>query len=134
MAPAPIKLVRVLPSLADVAFLMPLILLFGSLEGAHSLLSDGNTGGHIRAGEWMLTHNAIPRQDLFSFTRPDRPWFAWEWLAEVAMAWVHRHGGLAAAVWVAALMLSVTFTLLYRLLRARSGNVLISIGLTGVAV
>jgi len=131
---APSRLVRVLPSLGDVAFLMPLVLVFGGLGGAHALLADGDTGWHVRAGEWMLAHGAIPRQDLFSFTRPEGAWCAWEWGAEVVMAWLARHGGMAAVVLAALVALSFTFTLLYRLLRERTGNALIAIGLTAVAV
>src|SRR5438445_4390283 len=90
------KIVRLMPSLTDVAFLMPVLFLFGKLEGARTLLGDGDTGWHIRAGEWMLAHGRVPWQDLFSFTRPDAPWYAWEWLADVMMAWLHQQGGMAA--------------------------------------
>src|SRR5579872_2789185 len=86
VASAPNRFVRVFPSLGDVAFLMPLVFLFAGLEGAHSLLSDGDTGWHIRAGQWMLAQGTIPHRDLFSFTRPDGAWFAWEWLSEIGMA------------------------------------------------
>ena len=133
MAIARTGLIRLLPSLGDVAFLMPAILLYGGLNGAHSLLADGDTGWHIRAGEWMLSHGAIARHDLFSFTRPDHAWLAWEWLAEILMAWLDRLGGLSALALAATLTITLTFTLLYRLLRERSGNVLIAIGLTAVA-
>jgi hypothetical protein len=127
------RLAGCIPSFADVAFLMPPVFLFGRLEGAHTLLSDGDTGWHIRAGEWILRHGRVPHHDLFSFTLPGKPWFAWEWLSELLMAWLHR-SGMAAVVLAATIVLSLTFALLYRLLRARSGNVLIAIGLTGVAV
>jgi hypothetical protein len=122
-----------LPSLGDVAFVMPIIFLFGRLEGARTLLSDGDTGWHIRTGDWILRHAQVPRQDLFSFTRPGDPWFAWEWLSEVFMAWLHRWS-MAAVVLAAILVLSLTFWLLYRLARARSGDSLMAIGLTALAV
>src|SRR5436190_15823818 len=81
-----------LPSLADVAFVMPIVFLFGRLDGARTLLIDGDTGWHIRTGEWILSHGRAPRHDLFSFTRAGEPWFAWEWLSEALMAWLHRQG------------------------------------------
>src|SRR5437762_12672965 len=99
------------PSLADVAFLMPVVFLFGRMDGARTLLTDGDTGWHIRAGDWMMTHGQVPRQDFFSFTRPGRAWFAWEWLSELLMAWLHRWG-MAAVVVAATLVLSITFSLL----------------------
>src|SRR5437762_10707926 len=107
------RLAACIPSLADVAFLMPAIFLFGRLEGARTLLIDGDTGWHIRAGEWMLRNGRVPRQDFFSFTLPGRPWFAWEWLTELLMAWFHQWG-MAAVVLAATVVLCLTFALLYR--------------------
>src|SRR5678815_3985903 len=104
------RLAAWLPSLADVAFLMPIVFLFGRMDGARTLLIDGDTGWHIRAGDWILRHGRVPRLDLFSFTRPGEAWFAWEWLAEAIMAWLHRFG-MAAVVLAATIVLSVTFSL-----------------------
>jgi hypothetical protein len=128
------KIVRLMPSLTDVAFLMPVLFLFGKLEGARTLLGDGDTGWHIRAGEWMLAHGRVPWQDLFSFTRPDAPWYAWEWLADVMMAWLHQQGGMAAVVLAAMLVLSLSFALLYRFVRDACGNVVVAIAITFLAV
>jgi hypothetical protein len=122
-----------LPSLTDVAFLMPIVFLFGRLDGARTLLMDGDTGWHVRTGEWILRHGTVPRQDLFSFTHPGETWFAWEWGSDVIMAALHGWG-MAAVVFAAVIVLSCTFALLYRLVRDCCGNPLLAIGLTGVAV
>ena len=65
--------IRLLPSLTDFAFLLPSFLLFCMLSGSTSLLRDGDTGWHIRTGEWILQHGAVPRIDLFSFTNRMKP-------------------------------------------------------------
>ncbi len=52
--------VRVLPSLTDFAFILPLFLMFGMLSGTHQLLGDGDTGWHIRTGDWILQHHSVP--------------------------------------------------------------------------
>ncbi len=124
---------RWMPSLADVAFLMPLIFLFSRMQGVRTLLSDADTGWHVRAGEWMLDHHAVIRTDPFSFTKPGEPWFAWEWLWEVCFAWLHRQGGLALVVFVSAMVICTTFGLLYRVVLRRCGNPLIAIGVTVLA-
>src|SRR5579863_9310472 len=67
----PNPLVRLMPSLTDVAFLLPVIFLFTRLEGIRTMLHDGDTGWHIRIGEWILKNGRVPTSDLFSFTRPD---------------------------------------------------------------
>src|SRR5665213_2261884 len=89
---------RLLPSLTDLAFLMPLVFLFVKLEGARTLLGDGDTGWHVRTGEWILKHGQVPYADFFSFSRPGAPWFAWEWLWDVGFALLHQRWGMASVV------------------------------------
>src|SRR5579862_1867547 len=125
--------IRLLPSMADVAFLMPLAFLFGGMKGARTLLSDGDTGWHLRTGEWILAHGRVPDQDVFSFTRPGRPWFAWEWLWDVVFGWLHLHFGMAAVVLGSCLVLAATFTLLFRTARQRCGNAPIALAMTLIA-
>src|SRR4029453_5444295 len=72
-------IIRLLPSLTDVAFLMPLVFLFFVLDGAKKMLGDGNQGWDVRTGEWILANGRVPTQDLFSFTKEGQPWYAWEW-------------------------------------------------------
>ena len=64
---------RFLPSLTDIAFLMPIMFLFIKLDGARSLLGDGDTGWHVRTGEWILAHHQVPHVDMFSYSRPGAP-------------------------------------------------------------
>src|SRR6202161_605415 len=96
--PRPPLVARFLPSLTDLAFLFPLIVLFLKLDGARTLLGDGDTGWHVRTGEWILAHHQVPHTDLFSFSRPGAPWFAWEWLWDVLFAMLHQRWGMAAVV------------------------------------
>ena len=126
-------IVRLLPSLTDVAFLLPLILLFAGLRGVRTLLGDGDTGWHVRIGEWILAHGQVPRQDMFSYTKPGQPFFAWEWLWDVGAAWLHQRWGLAGVVLASLLVIAFSTVLLYRLVYRRCGNPLVSIVLTGLA-
>jgi len=126
-------IVRLLPSLTDVAFLLPLILLFAGLRGVRTLLGDGDTGWHVRIGEWILAHGQVPRQDMFSYTKPGQPFFAWEWLWDVGAAWLHQRWGLAGVVLASLLVIAFTTVLLYRLVYRRCGNPLVAIALTGLA-
>jgi hypothetical protein len=116
-------MLKLLPSLADFAFLLPIIFLFGRMGGVKALLGDGDTGWHIRTGEWILSHRQIPAGDLFSYTKPGQPWVAWEWLSEVIFAWLNAHGGLASVLLASVLLLAVTFALLFRLAREKSNPV-----------
>src|ERR1035441_51593 len=118
--------IKLLPSLADFAFLMPIVFLFARMDGAKTLLGDCDAGWHIRTGQWILATDRVPVTDLFSFSKPGQPWYAWEWLSDVAWAWLTAHGGLAALVLFATLLISTTFALLYRLAR-RKANPLVAL-------
>jgi hypothetical protein len=130
---------RVMPSLTDVAFVLPLALLFAGLNGVRTMLTDGDTGWHIRTGEWILAHRQAPHQDIFSFTKSGEAWFAWEWLWDVCAAWVHRYAGLGGVVLASLLVICLTSALLYRLaLRVTISegreNPLVAAGLAALAM
>ncbi|HUQ95954.1 MAG TPA: hypothetical protein VM120_30025 [Bryobacteraceae bacterium] len=125
-------LIHLLPSLRDVAFFMPALFILLKTAGASHLL-EGDTGWHVRTGEWILQNGRVPDKDVFSFTRPGEPWFAWEWLWDVMFAWLHGIGGMAAVVTVSLLLISATTLVLYREIMRHNGNCLIAIALTFIA-
>jgi len=125
---------RFFPSLTDLAFLAPAVLLFSLMGGTKTLLSDGDPGWHIRTGDWILQNGRIPHTDLFSFTKAGQPWFAFGWLWDVLFAWIHQHGGMAAVLAVSTFVLCLTFALLFRVVRSQCGNDFIAIGVTMLAV
>jgi hypothetical protein len=124
---------RFLPSLTDLAFLMPLIFVFLRLGGARALLGDGDTGWHVRTGEWILAHHQVPHTDFFSFTRNGQPWFAWEWLSDVLFALLHQRWGLAGVVLASLAIICLTSVALFRLVRMRCSNGLVAIAVTLLA-
>jgi hypothetical protein len=125
---------RCFPSLTDVAFVLPIVLLFAKLGGISFLLGDCDTGWHIRTGEWILQNGRIPDRDIFSFTKAGQPWFAWEWLWDVIFGWMHQRWGLVAVVMVSLLAISTASALLYRMARRKCPNVLIAFGVTFLAI
>lgn len=126
--------IRLLPSLTDVAFILPLVLLFGVRQGTQVLFFDGDTGWHIRTGEWILRHGAVPRTDLFSFTKPGQPWFAWEWGWELLFGWIHSVWGLAGVALATIAILGAVSALVFRLIRRESGNDVLALVITAVFV
>jgi len=123
---------RLLPSMADFACLIPLFFLFARMAGTATLLQDGDTGWHIRTGQWILAHHRVPFEDLFSFSKAGAPWFAWEWGSDVLMASLNALGGLRLLVLAAAFLIAAVFALLYKLALRRS-NPIVAVGLTVLA-
>ena len=128
-APKPHFLVRLFPSMTDVAFLMPIAFVFLRMGGASGMLGDGDTGWHIRTGEWIMANHRVPTEDMFSYTKAGQPWFAWEWLWDVCFAWLYRHGAMAAVVLASIVVISMTSVLLFRLVRRKCANAIIAIAI-----
>jgi hypothetical protein len=109
-----------LPSFSDCLFIAVLVWLFATGAGGwYGLLADGDTGWHIRTGEWILQHRQVPQVDLYSFSKSGQPWFAWEWLADVVFAALHQLAGLKGVLLVSAIVISGYGTLLFRHMIAR---------------
>ena len=126
--------VSLVPSLSDLAFLMPTLVLFWCTTGVGWFLTDSDTGWHIRTGEWILKHGRIPATDLFSFTKFGQPWFAWEWLSDVLLAAMHSRFGLGGIVVASLVLLGATSVCVYRSAVEESEHRLIAIVLTGLAM
>jgi len=122
-----------LPSFADISFLFPILALLWCTNGVGWLLTDSDTGWHIRTGDWILQQGSVPQSDPFSFTKIGQPWIAWEWLSDVVMGVAHRLGGLGAVVFIAMLLLGGTSLSIYRNTLRESGHILIAIVLTWMA-
>jgi hypothetical protein len=114
------------PSLTDFFFgALLLWLVLGG--GCKALLGDGDTGWHIRTGDFIIEHHAVPRQDIFTFSRPNAPWFAWEWLTDLLFAQAHQAWGLKAIALLAALVLCGTATVLFCHMLWRGGNLFVAL-------
>jgi hypothetical protein len=117
-----------LPSVRDIIF----IFLFWSLLAgplSHLPLADADIGWHIRTGELILATHSLPRTDPFSSTMLGKPWFAWEWLYDLTLGILDRAGGLNGVVWLCALLVAATFTLLLSQLLRRGTGLLLGIAL-----
>jgi hypothetical protein len=114
-----------LPSLADMLFLS--IFIYLSLTKGMALLKDCDTGYHIRAGEWIISHLSVPHHDMFSFLTPPLPWTAHEWLSEIIMALIHGAFGLTGVVLFFTGILALVSMLLFRMLKYEGGNILLAV-------
>ncbi len=115
-----------LPPLAEVVF--GSVLLWLLLGGQASvLLADGDTGWHIRTGDYILAHRRFPTADLFSFSRPGAEWFAWEWGSDVLFSLAHRMAALKGVVMLAAVVIAATLAALFQFLLWRRVNVIVAV-------
>jgi hypothetical protein len=122
--------IRWSPSLADFLFASLVVWLFlAGPNGWTALLSDGDTGWHIRVGDWIRAHGTVPRTDLFSFSKPGAPWFAWEWLAELIFSYLHSWAGLKGVVLFCGMLIPAYLLVLFRHMLWRGSTSLLALAI-----
>src|SRR4051812_17844359 len=89
------------------------------LVGGRALLNDSDTYWQIAVGQWILDHHAMPRVDIYSFTKAGEPWTSSSWLAQVLYATSYNWAGWTGPVVLAACAIAATFALLAWILGRR---------------
>jgi hypothetical protein len=89
---------------------------------------------HLRTGEWMLLHHAVPHVDLYSGALAGRPWLAYSWLFELLTVKLFQWLGLAGIVaYSSAMVLAITVAL-FHMVRRLQGDFTLAVLLTFAAV
>ena len=83
------------------------------------LLNDSDTYWQIAVGQWILDHGALPRVDVYSFSKLGEPWISSSWLAQILYAVSYNLAGWAGPVVIAAGSIAATFGLLAHILERR---------------
>ncbi len=124
-----------MPTLTDVFFIALVLWIFASGPmGWTALLADGDTGWHIRTGEFVLDHGYVPDHDLFSYSKPGETWYAWEWLSDVIFALLHRQWGLKAITLLAGVLIIASVAILLAHMIWRGANFFVALPLALMAV
>jgi len=120
-----------LPRLQDVLFFSIFVAVIGL--GPRIFNVDGDLGRHITIGNYILDTGDIPTKDLFSHTMQGEPLTPHEWASQLVFGLMDRAAELNGVVWFCALLIAVTFTLVYKQCIDRSGFILLSVGVTILA-
>lgn len=121
-----------LPRLQDMLFMTIFLAVIGL--GPRLLNVDGDLGRHLTIGGYILESRSIPTRDLFSFTMVGEPLTPHEWLAQLIYALAYRLAGLDGVIWLCALLIAATFTLVFRRSLADSEMILAALGWTLLSV
>ena len=87
---------------------------------------------HLKVGDWMVAHHAVPHTGILSRTAAGRPWIAYSWGYEVLMSLFYRWLGILGVGWYGVLLtVGVTYAI-YWMLRRIAGSFWIAWLLTAI--
>ena len=89
------------------------VLFLGLFAMAARNVTDPDVWWHLKTGQFIAEHKAVPHTDPFSYTRAGEPWVAHEWLSELLLYQLHRTTGWSGLIALFAAIVSATFFLLY---------------------
>lgn len=85
---------------------------------SRTTVRDPDIWWHLKAGDWIVEHHAVPYTGIFSRTAGTHPWIAYSWGYEVVLSRMYAWFGLIGfALFEVILTLAVAFVLFWMLQR-----------------
>ena len=86
-----------------------------------AVITDPDVWWHLRAGEWIAQHHAVPHTDPFSAFSAGKPWAAYSWLYDLLIFRLFQHAGLVGImIYSTLLVAAITAALLHMVQRLQS--------------
>jgi len=93
--------------------LMAIAVFFGVAAFAANLeIKDLDLWLHLRTGQYIVEHKAVPHQDVLSCTIAGKPWTNHEWLFQVIVYTIQHNWGFDGLITMQAVVVSLTFLVL----------------------
>lgn len=97
------------------------------------MVADPDVWWHLRSGEWILQHWAVPQTEPFSCFGAGKPWAAYSWLFEVIIFQLFQRLGLVGLVVYSTAMVALITAAMYRLIQRLQADFSLAVLLTFVA-
>jgi hypothetical protein len=120
------------PHLTDFIF----IAVFCSVlaAGSQMLSIDSDLGRHLVIGSYILEKHSIPTHDLFSHTFSNQSRPPYEWLSQLLFALANRFLGLDGVIIFTAIVIALTFALVFQFANRRCGSPILAFLITFLAL
>jgi len=104
-------------------FLFFLVVFFGfcALFAAQKI-ADPDFWWHLKTGEWIWQHKAIPYSDPFSYTFQGAEWINYEWLFHAIIYPLYKLGGFGGLIVFETIVVLLTFLILFFTCREVDGG------------
>ena len=97
-------------------------------------VDDTDVWWHLRIGQWIAQHGAIPHTELFSTFGAGKPWAAYSWLFELIIYLLFRKFGLIGiAIYSSAMAVAIT-AVVHQILRRLNSDFTVGVGITFLAM
>lgn len=88
------------------------LLLFAYLNMSYEL-KDPDIWLHLKTGEYIVQHKAVPQTDIFSSTIANKGWIDHSWLVQVIFYLVFHFGGADNLIFLSAIIVTFAFLFLF---------------------
>ncbi|HEY1253751.1 MAG TPA: hypothetical protein VGF01_03105 [Terracidiphilus sp.] len=95
-----------------------------------AIVEDPDIWWHLRTGEWIWQHHAVPWTDSFSSFGAGKSWAAYSWLFELIVYQLFRRMGLVGLVSYSASMVALIAVAMYRMVQRLQVDFSLSVLLT----
>jgi hypothetical protein len=97
------------------------LFLFFSLV-SKGYLMDPDIWWHLKVGDWIVQHHAVPEVGILSRTAADHQWVAYSWGFEVLLSRIYRWTGLVGFAYFAIILAQMVIAILFGTCYALSGR------------
>lgn len=109
------------------------LFLLAAVASLRHPLVDTDLWWHLKTGEWIVEHRAVPWQDPFSYTAAGHLWIAYSWLAELLFYGLFRAFGLSAILELKTIVVVAMVGLVYLACRAVGARSTVAVATTALA-
>jgi len=97
-------------------------------------VNDLDLWWHLRIGQWIVQHGAIPRVEMFSTFGAGTPWVAYSWLFELIVFGLFQKLGLVGIVVYSSTMAVLIGATVHNLVRRSTSDFTLGVGITFFAM
>jgi hypothetical protein len=97
-------------------------------------VDDTDVWWHLRVGQWIAQHGAIPHTGLFSTFAAGKPWVAYSWLFELIVYLLFQKLGLIGIAIYSSVMVVAITVAVHSLVRRLNSDFTLGVGITFFAM
>jgi hypothetical protein len=95
---------------------------------------DPDIWWHLRTGQWIIEHGAVPQTDPFSIYGIGKVWIAYSWLFEILVYGLYQWLGLTGILFYRVVLFLAVTVAVHRFVAKHEPRFVVAIGIVGLAL